>query len=202
MPDLKPLRLGVNIDHVATVRNARGGKLPDPLRAAAIAAAAGADGITAHLRDGKSYEGILLSFDAQRLVLAGDKEKGPIFVVERGDTLVYCAGALADAYAELGGEVLYCGKPYAPIYEAALGSAAAFRGGERPPLKRVLAIGDSVRTDLKGAAAFGIDCVFITSGIHAEEYGGRDAPDVVALNAIFAADGVTPKAVMRGGLKW
>jgi pyridoxine 5-phosphate synthase len=49
------LRLGVNIDHVATVRNARGGKLPDPLRAAAIAAAAGADGITAHLREDRRH---------------------------------------------------------------------------------------------------------------------------------------------------
>jgi len=49
------LRLGVNIDHVATVRNARGGKLPDPLRAAAIAARAGADGITAHLREDRRH---------------------------------------------------------------------------------------------------------------------------------------------------
>jgi len=49
------LRLGVNIDHVATVRNARGGKLPDPLRAAAIAAKAGADGITAHLREDRRH---------------------------------------------------------------------------------------------------------------------------------------------------
>ena len=48
----------------------------------------------------------------------------PDIVVERGDELVYCAGALADAYAALGGEVLYCGKPHAPIYEAALGKAA------------------------------------------------------------------------------
>jgi len=49
------LRLGVNIDHVATVRNARGGKLPDPLRAAALAARAGADGITAHLREDRRH---------------------------------------------------------------------------------------------------------------------------------------------------
>jgi pyridoxine 5-phosphate synthase len=55
MPELKPLRLGVNIDHVATVRNARGGRLPDPLRAAAIAASAGADGITAHLREDRRH---------------------------------------------------------------------------------------------------------------------------------------------------
>ncbi|SJZ35364.1 pyridoxine 5-phosphate synthase [Enhydrobacter aerosaccus] len=55
MSALPPLRLGVNIDHVATVRNARGGALPDPLRAAAIAAAAGADGITAHLREDRRH---------------------------------------------------------------------------------------------------------------------------------------------------
>src|SRR3981189_779722 len=55
MPALPPLRLGVNIDHVATVRNARGGKLPDPLRAARIAEAAGADGITAHLREDRRH---------------------------------------------------------------------------------------------------------------------------------------------------
>ncbi len=51
----KSLRLGVNIDHVATVRNARGGKLPDPLRAAALATKAGADGITAHLREDRRH---------------------------------------------------------------------------------------------------------------------------------------------------
>ena len=68
-------------------------------------------------------------------------------------------------------------------------------------LGRVLAIGDSVRTDLKGAAGFGIDSVFVTSGIHAEEYGGRHTPDIEALDGIFAAGGVTPIAVTRG-LKW
>ena len=49
------LRLGINIDHVATVRNARGGHLPDPLRAARLAEAAGADGITAHLREDRRH---------------------------------------------------------------------------------------------------------------------------------------------------
>jgi HAD superfamily hydrolase (TIGR01459 family) len=124
----------------------------------------------------------------------------PDIVVERGDTLVYCAGALADAYAALGGEALYCGKPHAPIYEVALATAQKARGAV-VPRNRVLAIGDSVRTDLKGAAAFGIDSLFITSGIHAEEYGGRDTPDLDALNKIFADGGVTPKAGMFG-LKW
>lgn len=125
----------------------------------------------------------------------------PDIVVERGDTLVYCAGAIADAYAALGGEVLYCGKPHAPIYETALATAASCRGGQPPPLSRVLAIGDSVRTDLKGAKAFGIASMFVVSGIHAEELGGREAPDLGALNAIFDGAGVAPRGVMRG-LQW
>ena len=51
----RPLRLGVNIDHVATIRNARGGMHPDPMRAARMAQAAGADGITAHLREDRRH---------------------------------------------------------------------------------------------------------------------------------------------------
>jgi HAD superfamily hydrolase (TIGR01459 family) len=142
--------------------------------------------------------------DSYREMLAAMRQRqlfmvcaNPDIVVERGETLVYCAGALADAYAALGGEVLYCGKPHAPIYQAALEVAAATRGGVAVPLGRVLAIGDSVRTDLTGATTFGLDSLFITSAIHAEEYGGRHTPDLNALNAIFAAAAVTPKAVMR-----
>jgi pyridoxine 5-phosphate synthase len=55
MPASVPIRLGVNIDHVATLRNARGGRHPDPVKAAAIAIAAGADGITAHLREDRRH---------------------------------------------------------------------------------------------------------------------------------------------------
>jgi HAD superfamily hydrolase (TIGR01459 family) len=119
----------------------------------------------------------------------------PDIFVERGDTLVYCAGALADAYVALGGEALYCGKPHAPIYQTALGQAAALRGGGVPPRARVLAIGDSVRTDLAGAAAFGVDCLFVISGLHAGEVGSRETPDPVGLSALFAA-GAEPKAVI------
>ena len=145
-----------------------------------------------------SYRDMLAAMRARSLFMVC---ANPDIVVERGDTLVYCAGALADAYAALGGEVLYCGKPHAPIYQAAMATALAARGRIAVPLERVLAIGDFVRTDLKGAAAFGLDSLFVTSGIHAEEYGGRDTPDLDALNAVFAAGGVTPKAVMRG-LRW
>ena len=120
----------------------------------------------------------------------------PDVVVERGDKLVYCAGAIADLYAAAGGEVIYTGKPYRPIYDLALGEAAALRGAPVDPA-RVLAIGDSVRTDFKGALGLGIDCLFVTAGIHAEELGARDAPDMAALRAIFAEAGAWPKAVTR-----
>ena len=145
-----------------------------------------------------SYRDMLAAMRARRLFMVC---ANPDIVVERGNSLVYCAGALADAYAALGGDVLYCGKPHAPIYDAALAKAAALRGGAAPARRRVLAIGNSVRTDLKGAAAFGLDYMFVTSGIHAEEYGSRDAPDLAALDAIFKTAGVAPKAVMRG-LVW
>ncbi len=141
-----------------------------------------------------SYRDLLAALHARSLLMVC---ANPDIVVERGDTLVYCAGALAEAYAARGGKVLYCGKPHAPIYDLALATAAARSDGNIPRPQRVLAIGDSVRTDLKGAAALGLDCMFITSGIHAEEYGSREAPDLAALNAMFDAAGVMPRGVMR-----
>jgi HAD superfamily hydrolase (TIGR01459 family) len=120
----------------------------------------------------------------------------PDIVVERGEHLVYCAGAIADRYAEAGGNVVYAGKPYRPIYEQAIAASAQLRG-RTPDPARVLAIGDSIRTDLKGATAFGIDCLFVTAGIHSEELGGRDNPDLAALAGMLAASGVHPTAVMR-----
>jgi ribonucleotide monophosphatase NagD (HAD superfamily) len=117
-------------------------------------------------------------------------------VVERGHKLVYCAGAIADLYESLGGKVLFAGKPHRPIYDEALAVAERARGGATP-LARVLAIGDSVRTDLAGASALGVDCLFVTAGIHAEEVGGREDPDPAALRDIFAAANLMPKAVTR-----
>jgi HAD superfamily hydrolase (TIGR01459 family) len=124
----------------------------------------------------------------------------PDLVVERGERLIYCAGALADLYKSLGGEVLYAGKPHRPIYDLALQRAAVFRGTALP-LKRVLAIGDSIRTDLKGSTDMGLDCLFVTAGIHAEELGDRHDPNLAALNRIFADAGLAPKLVTRG-LVW
>jgi HAD superfamily hydrolase (TIGR01459 family) len=192
-------RLGENVFHLGPERDhsifAGLDVKPSALEAANYVVCTGLFDDTIETPD--TYRDMLASMRArsQFMVCAN-----PDIVVERGDTLVYCAGALADAYAALGGEVLYCGKPHAPIYEVALATAQTARGAT-VARNRVLAIGDSVRTDLKGAAAFGIDTLFITSGIHAEEYGGRHTPDLGALNKIFADGGVTPKAVMFG-LKW
>jgi HAD superfamily hydrolase (TIGR01459 family) len=139
------------------------------------------------------YRGRLESMLKRRLFMVCGN---PDVVVERGDRLVYCAGAIADLYQTMGGEVLYTGKPYRPIYDMALAKAEA-AAGRKIALDKVLAVGDSVRTDLKGAHTLGVDFLFVTSGIHAEELGGRERPDAAALNATFAAAGEMPKAVMR-----
>jgi HAD superfamily hydrolase (TIGR01459 family) len=121
----------------------------------------------------------------------------PDIVVERGDRLIYCAGAIAELYRELGGEVVFYGKPHRPIYERAMALAAERRG--RPAeLRRVLAIGDSVRTDLAGAHGFGIDCLFVTRGIHSEEFEGIDQLDPASVKELF---GHPPRALMRE-LRW
>src|SRR5215218_1536744 len=121
----------------------------------------------------------------------------PDIVVERGDRLIYCAGAIAELYRELGGEVVFYGKPHRPIYERAMMLAAQHRG-HAAPLSKVLAIGDSVRTDLAGAHGFGIDLLFVTRGIHSEEFEGIDQLDPASVKELF---GHPPKALMRD-LRW
>jgi HAD superfamily hydrolase (TIGR01459 family) len=121
----------------------------------------------------------------------------PDIVVERGDRLIYCAGAIAELYRELGGEVIFYGKPHRPIYDRAM-ALASERRGSPAPLDRVLAIGDSVRTDLTGAHGFGIDCLFVTRGIHSEDFEGIDQLDPASVKELF---GHPPKALMRE-LRW
>jgi HAD superfamily hydrolase (TIGR01459 family) len=121
----------------------------------------------------------------------------PDIVVERGDRLIYCAGAVAELYRELGGEVIFYGKPHRPIYERAMALATERRGGPTE-LSRVLAIGDSVRTDLTGALGFGIDLLFVTRGIHSEQFEGIEQLDAASIKELF---GHPPRALMRE-LKW
>src|SRR5580692_5689979 len=121
----------------------------------------------------EDYRAMLLQARERKLPLIC---ANPDIVVERGDRLIYCAGAVAELYRELGGEVVFYGKPHRPIYQRAIALAA--RGRNHPiALNRVLAIGDSVRTDLAGAHGFGIDCLFVTRGIHAEDFEGIDQLD-------------------------
>jgi HAD superfamily hydrolase (TIGR01459 family) len=101
----------------------------------------------------------------------------PDLVVHRGEQLVYCAGALAEHYEALGGEVEQAGKPYAPIYRLALGLCE--RARNKPlDLDRVLAIGDAMHTDIAGAHDMGIDSLLITSGIHRVQLHGPDAGEL------------------------
>jgi HAD superfamily hydrolase (TIGR01459 family) len=138
-------------------------------------------------------------------LLARMRERGlpmlcanPDIVVERGAKRIWCAGALAESYAAIGGSVLYAGKPYPAIYRSALARAAAIRGKELKP-DRVLVIGDGVRTDLAGAAGQGFDCLFVAAGIHAAELGldARGEPDPARFAHVFAEAGAWPAAVIR-----
>lgn len=120
----------------------------------------------------------------------------PDIVVERGGDLIWCAGAIAEAYAERGGKVIYCGKPHLPIYETAFAVARGLRGTEVDK-SRILAIGDALRTDLAGALGAGIDCLFVAAGIHAGELGLDHGEEVrpAALADLFEGGPGLPVAV-------
>lgn len=140
-----------------------------------------------------NYGPMLRAFLARKLPMIC---ANPDLVVDRGGIIIYCAGAIAEAYRAIGGEATICGKPFQPIYDAAFETAAARRGS---PVAhgRTLAIGDSVRTDLAGAAAIGCGALFISGGIHALEAGhGEGEIDAEALAAFLADKGVVPDAVM------
>ncbi|MEQ1769782.1 MAG: TIGR01459 family HAD-type hydrolase [Devosia sp.] len=112
----------------------------------------------------------------------------PDRVVEHGGRIVYCGGALADLYEAHGGRILMGGKPYRPIYDAALKSAQA-AAGRQLDHGRILAIGDSVRTDAIGAANAGLDLLFVTGSIHAEELDAFGTPEPAAIEALVAPSG-------------
>ena len=107
----------------------------------------------------------------------------PDRVVQRGDKLIYCGGSLADLYESLGGRVTMAGKPYGPIYDLALKEAEMLLGGP-VDRSRVLCIGDGVVTDVMGANAQALDCLFIAQGIHGDQAKGPDG----ALDPARAAD--------------
>jgi HAD superfamily hydrolase (TIGR01459 family) len=142
----------------------------------------------------------------ERLKVAADRGllficANPDRVVQRGDRLIFCAGALADLYESLGGQVVMAGKPYGAIYDLALEKAAALLG--RPVDRdRVLCVGDGVITDVKGAHAQKLACLFVAKGIHGEKAVGPDGqliPD--AVQALLDAEAVGATHAI-GDLVW
>jgi HAD superfamily hydrolase (TIGR01459 family) len=119
----------------------------------------------------------------------------PDIVVERGERLIWCAGALARDYAQLGGRTLIAGKPHAPIYRVALAAAGEALGRELAR-SEVLAIGDGMMTDVKGGADNGFDVLYVSGGIHARDYGEPLAPDPAQLAAFLGKHGYDPVATM------
>jgi HAD superfamily hydrolase (TIGR01459 family) len=119
----------------------------------------------------------------------------PDLVVDVGGTQLVCAGAIADLYERMDGQVFWAGKPHANAYEAARAAAEQVRGAP-VPLDRIIAVGDSLRTDLKGAEAFGIAAIFVASGIHREETMGSKSLSAEKLARLFAPPAPPAIAVM------
>jgi HAD superfamily hydrolase (TIGR01459 family) len=137
--------------------------------------------------------------DDYRRLLEGFKARGlpflcanPDLIVQRGDKLIYCAGAIARLYESMGGETVYYGKPYPAVFEAALAEARAHGGANRP-----LVIGDGIETDILGANRLKLDALFIAGGIHGRQIEGH--PE--ALAQLFGKSGVSARAAMTA-LVW
>jgi ribonucleotide monophosphatase NagD (HAD superfamily) len=122
----------------------------------------------------------------------------PDIVVQRGDQLIYCAGALARLYEEMGGKVVMAGKPHAPIYDLARSEMAS--AGVASP--RILVIGDGAPTDLKGGNAQGLDVLFILGGIHAADLcDDAGEPSTHRIDDFLQREGVSATYALAG-LRW
>ena len=135
--------------------------------------------------------------DDVRAPLLYAKQKGlkllcanPDIIVDRGDKREWCAGAVAQAYSEMGGTSLYFGKPHAPIYDLARRRLSAIR--PNIPDDRILAIGDGITTDIQGAIGEGIDSLFITGGLAAKETATVTQPDPEKLSQYVAEKQLNP----------
>lgn len=125
----------------------------------------------------------------------------PDLVVDVGGRLYLCAGALAEAYEAMGGDVYWAGKPNPMAFEAAHRMAEDIRL-QSIDRKRVLAIGDALRTDLKAAAGVPVDALFIASGIHRPDTMNGDAIDPAKLARLFAAADAPPAIAAMAWLDW
>ncbi|HXE89220.1 MAG TPA: TIGR01459 family HAD-type hydrolase [Hyphomicrobiaceae bacterium] len=125
----------------------------------------------------------------------------PDLVVDVGERRFLCAGSIAAEYERHGGAVFWAGKPHPSAYAAALRCAADLRGAE-PPRRRILSIGDALRTDLAAAQGMGVDAVFIASGIHNGEVLIDGAIDPDRLAALFAPAAAPPAIAAMTELRW
>jgi len=121
----------------------------------------------------------------------------PDLVVERGADLIYCAGALAEDYERQGGPVVYLGKPHLPVYDF-VARRLEDAAGRPLPRSRWLAIGDGLRTDIRGANRAGVDALLVTGGIHASELAdAQGAPDPAKIAAVLSAHSLSVVAATR-----
>lgn len=125
----------------------------------------------------------------------------PDIVVERGKQIIYCAGALAELYEEMGGKVIYAGKPHLPIYDLAIEKIKQISAG---PVQKadILAIGDGVKTDMRGAASAELAALYIASAVHLKsEPAGAHALFSQQVEDLFANEPQKPLAAQRE-FKW
>ncbi len=115
----------------------------------------------------------------------------PDLVVERGHKIIPCAGAVAAYYEQLGGKTRIAGKPHFPIYDASLAAAREARG--EFDKSKVLAIGDGMPTDVRGALSQGLDLLYISAGIHVAEYTVNGETDEAILQAWLKSENAAPK---------
>ncbi|ODN71732.1 TIGR01459 family HAD-type hydrolase [Methylobrevis pamukkalensis] len=124
----------------------------------------------------------------------------PDIVVERGDRLIYCAGAIAQLYAELGGRVVMVGKPHKPVYDVVRVRLSALAGRDLP-FRSLLAIGDALATDVRGGWGQGMDVLLVTAGIHAADFGPVETPDAAKVAKRLGIEGLTAVAAIPR-LRW
>lgn len=140
----------------------------------------------------EDYRDMLTDFVARKVPLIC---ANPDLVVERGHRIIPCAGAVAAFYTALGGETRIAGKPHAPIYAATLAAAKEARGDFDKA--RVLAIGDGMPTDVKGAVDAGLDLLYISGGIHAADYTANGLTDEGKLHVFLDREKVAPQYWMH-----
>lgn len=141
----------------------------------------------------EDYHDVLVAFAARKAPLIC---ANPDLIVERGHRMIPCAGAVAAYYEQLGGSTRIAGKPHRPIYEASLAAAREERQGE-VARDRILAIGDGMPTDVRGALDAGLDLLYISGGIHAAEYTVNGKPDEAILNAYLKRENAEPRFWMQ-----